>query len=60
MNYHSLIVINNKVVSSIDENLSCPQHKEADTKIIYYISMIDTQANIAIRCFDTDVSVIII
>lgn len=56
----SFNVINNKVVSTIDENLSCPEHEEADTKIIYHICHIDTHENIAIRYSDTDVSVIML
>lgn len=57
---HSFSIINNKIVSSIDENLSCPEHEEADTKIIYHICKIDTPENIAIRCSDTDISVIML
>ncbi|CAH0721911.1 unnamed protein product, partial [Brenthis ino] len=60
MECHSFIVMNNRVVSTIDQNLSCPQHEEADTKIIYHVCNIDTQENIAIRCSDTDVTVIML
>lgn len=53
---HSFTVNNsNKVVSSIDEELSCPEHEEADTKIIYHACNINYPANIVIRNVDTDI-----
>lgn len=57
---HSFTVFNNTVVSDIDEHLSCPQHEEADTKIIYHICNLEAQANIVIKCSDTDVAVIML
>jgi len=57
---HSFIVNNNKIEATIDERLSCPQHEEADTKIIYHLCRIDTQANILVRCSDTDVAAIML
>lgn len=59
-NCHSFSVINNAVVSSIDENLSCPEHEEADTKIIHHICNFDDQANFVIQCSDTDIAVIML
>ena len=51
---------NNKVVSEIDENLSCPEHEEADTKIVYLVCNIDAQVNFVIRCSDTDIATIML
>lgn len=59
-NCHSFSVINNAVVSSIDENLSCPEHEEADTKIIHHICNFVDQANFVIQCSDTDIAVIML
>ncbi|GFU83912.1 uncharacterized protein TNCV_3852341 [Trichonephila clavipes] len=50
---HSFTVINNLVVSNIDENLVCTDHEEADTKIIHHIYNTDAQTNFIIRCSDT-------
>ncbi|GFY45514.1 uncharacterized protein TNIN_165391 [Trichonephila inaurata madagascariensis] len=50
---HSFTVTNNIVVSNIDENLTCTDHEEADTKIIHRIYNIDAQTNFVIRCSDT-------
>lgn len=50
----------NKIVSTIDEKLSCPEHEEADTKIVYHVCNIDDQANLVIKCSDTDIAVIML
>lgn len=45
VNYEScykFTVADDRVVRSVEENLSCPQHEEADTKIIYIISVEST------------------
>ncbi|CAH2096954.1 unnamed protein product [Euphydryas editha] len=57
---HSFTVINNKVMSEIHEDLSCSEHEEADTKIVYHVCNIDAQANFVIRCSDTDITVIML
>ncbi|KAG8177889.1 hypothetical protein JTE90_001720 [Oedothorax gibbosus] len=57
---HSFTVINNAVVSDIDESLTCPDHEEADTKIIHHICNIDAQSNFVIRCSDTDIAAIML
>ncbi|KAG8179171.1 hypothetical protein JTE90_024375 [Oedothorax gibbosus] len=49
---HSLTVINNAIMSDIDEN--------ADTKIIHHICNIDAQANFVIRCSNTDIAAIML
>ncbi|CAH1110447.1 unnamed protein product [Psylliodes chrysocephalus] len=53
-------MINNKVISKIHEDLSCSEHEEADTKIVYHVCNIDAQANFVIRCSDTDIAAIIL
>ncbi|KAH9628353.1 hypothetical protein HF086_015883 [Spodoptera exigua] len=50
----------NKVISSITEELSCPEHEEADTKIVYHACKINYEANIIIRTIDTDVAAIML
>ncbi|KAH9638477.1 hypothetical protein HF086_016802 [Spodoptera exigua] len=50
----------NKVISSITEDLSCPEHEEADTKIVYHACKINYEANIIIRTIDTDVAAIML
>ena len=53
-------VVNNRVQRTKDFNLSYPAHEEADTKIVYHICQIDFQANITIRCSDTDAAIIML
>ncbi|KAF9421683.1 hypothetical protein HW555_002364 [Spodoptera exigua] len=50
----------NKVISSITEKLSCPEHEDADTKIVYHACKINYEANIIIRTIDTDVAAIML
>lgn len=44
----------------IDENLTCPDNEEADTKTIYHICNIDANANFIIRCPYTDIAAIML
>ncbi|XP_067640047.1 uncharacterized protein CAH3 isoform X1 [Eurosta solidaginis] len=53
-------VVNNCVQRTEDFNLNCPAHEEADTKIVYHICKINFEANITIRCSDTDVAIIML
>lgn len=53
-------VTNNHVPRSEDFDLSCPAHEEADTKMVYHICKINYEANITIRCSDTDVAIIML
>lgn len=53
-------VINEKVCRSQAENFSCPDHIEADTKIINNIFQIDVEANVVIRYSDTDILVVLL
>lgn len=57
---HSFVANSNKVVLSINEELSCPEHEEADTKIIYHACHINYPANIVIRSVDTDIVAIML
>ncbi|KAF9416757.1 hypothetical protein HW555_005986 [Spodoptera exigua] len=58
---HSFMVNEtNKVISSITEELSCPEHEEADTKIVYHACKINYEANIIIRTIDSDVAAIML
>lgn len=57
---HSFTVINNKVISNIHEDLSCPEHEAADTKIVYHVCNIHAPANFVIRCSDTDIAAIML
>lgn len=52
--------INNEVQRVEVPNLSCPSHEEADTKIIFHICNINVDANVTIRCSDTDVAIIML
>lgn len=57
---HSFRMVNQAVETSIDETLSCENHEEADTKIVHHICTINYDANIVIRCSDTDILVIML
>ncbi|GBP52408.1 hypothetical protein EVAR_4691_1 [Eumeta japonica] len=50
----------NKVISRVDEELSCPAHEEADTKIVYHACNINYPAEIVIRSVDTDIAAIML
>jgi len=53
-------VIEDRVVSTQLGSLSCSAHEEADTKIIFHATKIDYEANVVVRCSDTDVAVILL
>lgn len=57
---HSYMDKENKVISSVDDDLSCPEHEEADTKIVYHICNIDAKVNFVITCSDTDIAIIML
>lgn len=48
------------VHKTIDDTFSCLDHEEADMKIIHHVCNIDYEANISIRCSDTDILVILL
>ncbi|KAI9550660.1 hypothetical protein GHT06_005149 [Daphnia sinensis] len=51
-------VHNGKVIKQEDHELSCPQHEEADTKMLVHVASIPCPATVVIRTSDTDVLVI--
>lgn len=57
---HYYFVHNNRVISGVEDNLSCEQHEEADTKIIYHVCNVDAESNFVIRCSDTDIAAIML
>lgn len=57
---HSYVVDNNEIVSDVDGTLSCLEHEEADTKIVFHICNTDAQANFVIKCSDTDIAIIML
>ncbi|XP_033227631.1 uncharacterized protein LOC117179704 isoform X4 [Belonocnema kinseyi] len=52
--------LNSKVIRAIDNGFSYGSHEEADTKIVYHLSRIDVNCNVLIRCFDTDILIILL
>ncbi|GFS64407.1 uncharacterized protein TNCV_3955781 [Trichonephila clavipes] len=54
---YSYHVVNNQVIRSIEESLSCDEH-EADTRIIYHICQISVDAQVVVRCSDSDILII--
>ncbi|CAF4875188.1 unnamed protein product [Pieris macdunnoughi] len=57
---YSYKVINNKVIKTIEESLSCEEHEEADSRIIFHICQIDFDAEVVIRCSDSDILIILL
>ena len=57
---YSYKVLDNKVIKTIEESLSCEEHEEADSRIIYHICQIDFEAEIVIRCSDSDILIILL
>ncbi|KAL3279889.1 hypothetical protein HHI36_017395 [Cryptolaemus montrouzieri] len=57
---YSYKVLNNKVIKTIEESLSCEEHEEADTRIIFHVCQIDFDAEIVIRCSDSDILIILL
>lgn len=53
-------VHSNNGVRTIDHNLSCPAHEEADTKIVFHVCKLDFDAHVTIRCSDIDISIIML
>lgn len=52
-------VSNEKIKRVIDYNLSC-YHKEADTKIVYYICQFNVNYRVQVHCTDSDIPVIML
>ena len=53
-------VTNDIITKEIDDVLTYPQHKEADTKITYDINNIDCESNVVVRCSDSDILIILL
>lgn len=51
---------NENVIKTVTHLFSCPSHEEADTKIVFHITNIDYNANVTIKCSDTDILTIIL
>ncbi|KAK0160316.1 hypothetical protein PV328_007743 [Microctonus aethiopoides] len=51
---------NEKIVKSAVPELNCKAHEESDTKKIFHVCHIDFDANITIRCSDTDILIILL
>ena len=58
-NCQSYQVVDDKIQSSVLDNLCCPS-QEADTKIIFHACNISDQSNIVIRASDIDILIIMI
>ncbi|CAG9812927.1 unnamed protein product [Phaedon cochleariae] len=57
---YKYVVEEGHVVRTIDEDISCPVHEEADTKIIFHLCQMENDYNVEIQCSDTDVLVIML
>ncbi|CAH1154920.1 unnamed protein product [Phaedon cochleariae] len=57
---YKYVVEEGHVVRTIDEDISCPAHEEADTKIIFHLCQMGNDYNVEIQCSDTDVLVIML
>lgn len=51
---------NEKIIKSIKQTLNCTAHEEADTKIVFHVCQLNTDANVTITCSDTDIIVILL
>lgn len=63
VNYESCYkyeIINDKVTTTLCEDLSCPAHEEADSKIVFHVCKLDFDASVTIRCSDTDIPIIML
>ncbi|CAK1581026.1 unnamed protein product [Parnassius mnemosyne] len=59
---YSYKVEDNAVVQTVNDDLSCGCHEEADSKIIYHVCQLesDSSANVLIKSCDTDVLIIML
>lgn len=58
--FYSYKVLNNKVIKTVEESLSCGEHEEADSRIIYLICQIDFDPQVVIRCSDADIFIVLL
>lgn len=52
--------IGDNVIKSLEENLSCKEHDESDTKIIFHACQTEEDSHVVLRCLDTDISIIML
>ncbi|CAG9764395.1 unnamed protein product [Ceutorhynchus assimilis] len=52
-------VIDNKIARTVEEDLSCSEHLEADSKISFHVCQLNLDAYVTIRCSDTDIIIVI-
>ncbi|GFV03419.1 uncharacterized protein TNCV_596271 [Trichonephila clavipes] len=57
---YSYRVVNNQVIRSIKESLSWEEHEEAYTRIINHICQISVDAQVVVRCSDSDILIILL
>ncbi|XP_045463775.1 uncharacterized protein LOC123673332 [Harmonia axyridis] len=57
---YSYRVESNKVIKIVEDSLSCEEHEEADSRIIYHICQINVDGEVVIRCSDTDILIILL
>ncbi|CAH0663654.1 unnamed protein product [Spodoptera exigua] len=48
------------VIQTINEDLTCQEHEEADTKIVYHVCQMKQRGQVTIRCSDTDILIIML
>ncbi|KAJ8669154.1 hypothetical protein QAD02_000413 [Eretmocerus hayati] len=52
--------VGGKVQRTILSHLSCPDHEEADTKLVFHACQAPPSSSVTIRCSDTDVLIIML
>lgn len=57
---HKYEVHQGKVQRTSEPLLACPGHEEADTKIIFHVCQLTSDAHVTIRCSDTDILIIML
>ncbi|KAL4718510.1 hypothetical protein ACJJTC_002713 [Scirpophaga incertulas] len=53
-------VCEGKVQRTPELSLACPGHEEADTKIVFHVCHLTSDAHVTIRCSDTDILIIML
>jgi len=60
INCYSFSVVNGNVVKTEKLDFFCSSHEEADTKIIYHASKINSGSTVVVKCSDTDIVIIML
>jgi hypothetical protein len=58
--YSYSVNVNGNVVQAQNPDFFCVSHEEADTKIVYHASKINSDCNVVVKCSDTDIVVIML